>query len=205
LSWAAQSGGWIFEDDYDSELQYASRPPVPLHALDGTGSVIFAGTFSKVLFPALRLGYLVAPPQLAGAITRAKGSTDIASPHLHQAVLADFITEGHFERHIRKVRSLYQRRQELLVRLLRRHIGPSVEISKADAGMNLVLWLPRGHDDQAIADAGAAAGLDLLPLSRLTLQKEPGPRPGLLLGFGGIRESDLAEGAKKLAALFLEP
>ena len=201
LAWAASSGAWIFEDDYDSDIQFASRPPRPLYARDATGCVLLAGTFSKVLFPALRLGYLVAPVRVAQAIARMKHLADIASPHLHQAVLADFIAEGHFERHIRRMRVLYQGRQELLVRLLRKALGPSIDVSRADAGMNLVLWLPRNIDDAQVADAGAVVGLDLIPLSRLYLQRDPQPRSGLLLGFGGIREQDLVDGVAKLESL----
>lgn len=201
VEWAAASGAWVFEDDYDSELQYGSRPPLPLMARDKHGCVLLSGTFSKVLFPALRLGYLVAPPTVARAIAKLKHVSDISSPHLPQAVLTDFMAEGHYERHIRKMRALYQRRQALLVRLLRRRLGARVDVSRAEAGMNLVLWLPPTHDDRAIALAGRGIGLDLIALSGLYSGDAPAPRPGLLLGFGGIRESDLAEGVDKLATL----
>jgi GntR family transcriptional regulator/MocR family aminotransferase len=201
LEWAAASGAWVFEDDYDSELQYGSRPPLPLMARDKYGCVLLSGTFSKVLFPALRLGYLVAPPTVARAIAKVKHVSDISSPYLPQAVLTDFMAEGHYERHIRKMRALYQRRQALLVRLLRRRLGTRVEVSRADAGMNLVLWLPPTQDDREIALAGRAIGLDLIALSGLYSGDVPAPRPGLLLGFGGIRESDLADGVVKLASL----
>lgn len=201
LDWAARTGASIFEDDYDSELQYASRPPLPLMARDRRGCVLLSGTFSKVLFPALRLGYLVAPAPFARAIARAKGITDITTPYLQQAVLADFIAEGHFERHIRKMRAVYHRRHDLLVRLLGKELGSSVEISRGQAGMNLVVWLPPRHDDGAIAAAGQALGLDLIPMSALYLNHAPVPRPGLLLGFGGIRETDLVEGVEKLGEL----
>jgi GntR family transcriptional regulator/MocR family aminotransferase len=201
LSWAAGSGAWIFEDDYDSDIQFASRPQLPLYARDSRGCVLLAGTFSKILFPALRLGYIVAPVPVAQTIAKMKHLTDIASPYLPQAVLADFIDQGHFERHIRKMRAVYRRRQELLVRLLRKTLGRSIDVSRADAGMNLVLWLPREIDDVAVANAGRAVNLDLIPLSRLYLEHDPSPRPGLLLGFGGIREDDLIGGVSKLKSL----
>lgn len=199
LDWAAAAGAWIFEDDYDSELQFASRPPAPLRALDRTGRVILAGTFSKVLFPALRLGYIVADAPIARAIARARQVTDIATPLLPQAVLAEFIADGHFERHIRRMRSLYHDRQSLLVRLLRAALGSSIEIASTEAGLNLVIWLPPRMDDRDVAAAAAAAGVDVIAISTLRIQRDRSSRPGLLLGFGGVRDADLADGVSALA------
>ena len=123
LAWARAADAWILEDDYDSELRYASRPPAPLASSDTTGHVIFAGTLSKIIFPALRLGYLVVPSGLVEPFRRLRVLSDFASPYLLQATVAEFISEGHFERHIRRMRTLYQRRQELLVRMLQKRLA----------------------------------------------------------------------------------
>ena len=198
LEWAAERGAWIIEDDYDSEFRYATRPLRPLQSRDESGRVIFMGTFSKVLFPALRLGYLVVPAPLAEAVTSARQHIDFCPPYLTQATMADFIVEGHFERHIRRMRGIYSSRRLLLVRLLTRHLGALVDVDAPDAGMNLIVWLPAAANDQACASALGAAGIDALPVSRFSRRKL---RPGLLLGFSGIREPDLRTGAAKLASV----
>jgi GntR family transcriptional regulator/MocR family aminotransferase len=196
LAWARAANAWILEDDYDSELRYASRPPTPLWTLDPAGRVVFVGTLSKMMFPALRLGYLVVPPALLEPLRRLRLLSDFSSPHLLQAAVAEFIVEGHFERHIRRMRTLYQSRHELLVHVLRKRLGDRVAIASSDAGMNLVLWLPPHLDDQRVAAAAKAHDLDLLPLSALTVSHFH--RPGLLLGFGGIQEREIVEGVERL-------
>jgi GntR family transcriptional regulator/MocR family aminotransferase len=196
LDWAAETSSWILEDDYDSEFRYATRPLAPLQSLDRHGAVIFMGTFSKVMFPALRLGYLIVPPAAAAAFTTARLYVDFCPPYLTQATMADFITGGHFERHIRRMRGIYQSRRALLVRLLEHHFGGDVAVDAPDAGMNLILWLPEQVSDHAAAAAAGAAGLDALPISRFSIRRV---RPGLLLGFSGIREPDLRHGAARLA------
>src|SRR5258707_2557363 len=119
LKWAIDSGSWIFEDDYDSEFRFASRPIASLQGLDSHGRVIYLGTFSKVLFPALRLGYMVVPKDLVPIFAAVRDALDIFSPTLYQAVLADFIREGHFARHIRRMRMLYMERRRTLVNAIR--------------------------------------------------------------------------------------
>jgi GntR family transcriptional regulator / MocR family aminotransferase len=196
LAWARASDAWILEDDYDAELRYASRPPAPLWTLDPNGRVIFVGTLSKILFPALRLGYIVVPPPLVEAFRRLRVLSDFASPNLLQATVAEFITEGHFERHIRRMRTLYQRRQELLVHVLKKRLGDRVEVASSDAGMNLVVWLPPHLDDRLVVAEAKRHDLDLMPLSALTVAHHR--RPGLLLGFGGIQEREIVEGVDRL-------
>jgi GntR family transcriptional regulator/MocR family aminotransferase len=196
LAWARAADAWVLEDDYDAELRYASRPPAPLWTLDPDGRVIFAGTFSKILFPALRLGYLVVPPRLVDVFRRVRVLADFTSPYLLQAAVAAFITEGHFERHIRRMRTLYQRRQELLVHVLKRRLGGKIDVASADAGMNLVVWLPPSLDDRLVVAEAKRHGLDLMPLSALTVAHHR--RPGLLLGFGGISEREIVEGVDRL-------
>jgi GntR family transcriptional regulator/MocR family aminotransferase len=196
LGWARSANAWIFEDDYDSELRYASRPLAPLWTMDPNGRVVFVGTLSKIMFPALRLGYLVVPPGLVDAFRRARILSDMTSPYLLQAAMAEFIMEGHFERHIRRMRTLYQRRHELLVHLLKKRLGSRVDVANSEAGMNLVVWLPSHVDDREIAAEAKKHDLDLLPLSELTVAHQR--RPGLLLGFGGIQERDIVEGVDRL-------
>ena len=196
IAWARSANAWILEDDYDSELRYASRPPAPLWTMDPNGHVVFVGTLSKIMFPALRLGYMVIPPGLIEAFRRVRVLSDFTSPYLLQAAVAEFIREGHFERHIRRMRTLYQRRHELLVHLLKKRLGSRIEVASADAGMNVVVWLPSHLDDRAVAAEAKHYDLDLLPLSALTITHLR--RPGLLLGFGGIQEREIAEGVDRL-------
>jgi GntR family transcriptional regulator/MocR family aminotransferase len=198
LAWAREARAWIVEDDYDSEFRYASQPLAPLQSIDPHGCVVFIGTFSKVMFPALRLGYVVAPASLVPAFEITRRYSDFSPPGITQATMADFLTEGHFERHIRRMRAIYESRRLLLLRLLTQHLGTLVEIDAPDAGMNLIVWLPDEASDRAMADALARAGVDATPLSQFTRRKI---RPGLLVGYSGIREPDLREGAEKLAAV----
>jgi GntR family transcriptional regulator / MocR family aminotransferase len=197
LGWAAQRRAWILEDDYDSEFRYSTRPLASLQGLDASNCVIFTGTFSKVMFPALRLGYLVVPESLVDAVTVVRRHTDFCAPYFSQAVMADFMREGHFERHIRRMRSIYQARRELFVDLLRRECSGLLDVEAPDAGMNLIAWLPHGTSDRKISQALRASGLETLPLSSCVMQRRL--RPGLLLGFSGIREPDLREGVVRLA------
>src|SRR3984893_5394868 len=128
LNWAIRSGAWIIEDDYDSEYRFGSRPIASLQGLDTDGRVIYIGTFSKVLFPALRLGYVVVPRDLVAAFSAARDAGDIFSSILYQMVLTDFIGEGHFARHIRRMRMLYMERRRALVKALRLHFGDLLEV-----------------------------------------------------------------------------
>lgn len=198
LDWAHAARAWILEDDYDSEFRYATRPLPPLQSLDAHGSVVFVGTFSKAMFPALRLGYVVVPERLVPAFAAARRYADFCPPYLPQATMADFIADGHFERHIRRMRAIYQSRRALLVRLLERQLGSLVDVDAPDAGLNLIVWLPPGSRDRAIARALADEGIDVMPISQFTKRRL---RPGLLLGYSGIREPDLRRGVARFAAI----
>jgi GntR family transcriptional regulator / MocR family aminotransferase len=200
LQWAATSNAWIFEDDYDGEFRYASTPLSALQGLDEAGTVIYAGTFSKLMFPAMRLGYLVVPPALHDAFWKARMIAGFSSAYLEQAAMADFIGEGHFERHIRRMRVLYQSRQEMLVALLRRRLSGLVDVAPSDAGMNLTAWLRINVSDRRVAQVAAAHGVDLLPISAFAIGTPP--PSGLLLGFGGVREPELRDGVERLAKAF---
>jgi GntR family transcriptional regulator/MocR family aminotransferase len=197
LEWASRAGAWVLEDDYDSEYRYAGRPLAALQGLDREGRVIYLGTFSKVLFPALRLGYLVVPPDLVEAFVAARAMVDRHSPTLDQAALADFIAEGHFARHIRRMRGLYAERQAILVEAARQQLAGLLDVPPAEAGMHLVGWLPAGVDDVDASQRAAAHGVEAPPLSLYSL--EPLRRRGLLLGYTAVGEKEIREGVQRLA------
>jgi GntR family transcriptional regulator / MocR family aminotransferase len=197
LDWAQKSGSWIVEDDYDSEYRYESVPVPSLQGLDANARVIYIGTFSKVLFPSLRIGYLVIPEDLVAYFLLARRTIDIAPPYLQQAVLTDFIREGHFARHIRRMRLLYQERRTALVHALRKQFNSSLEVVGAEAGMHLLLMLPKTCSDLESARGAARQGLWVAPLSSCYLQAPA--QQGLILGFGGSRIEEIPQAVGRLA------
>ena len=197
LDWARKRGAWIVEDDYDSEFRYTGRPLESLQGLDEHGRVLYTGSFSKVLFPALRLGYLVAPEGLTGAFIAARALADRHSPVISQAVTAEFLAEGHFARHIRRMRSLYRERQEAMVAACRRELGGALSVPPAAAGMHLVGWLPAGRSDRAASRAAAALGVAAPAISDYVCGRFD--RPGLLLGYAGFNTRQIRDGVRKLA------
>jgi GntR family transcriptional regulator / MocR family aminotransferase len=199
LNWARRAGAWIIEDDYDSEYRFGGRPIASLQGLDSADRVIYLGTFSKVLFPALRMGYLVVPQDLVAVFRAARDAADIFPPVLYQRALTDFIREGGFARHIRRMRALYAERRECMVAALQHAFGygESFEILSAEAGMHLVLRLPRGMDDKVAGQRAAAAGIACVPLSVCCL--EPPERGGLILGYGGVDVERIEASVQRLA------
>jgi GntR family transcriptional regulator/MocR family aminotransferase len=200
LQWARRSGAWILEDDHDSEYRYASRPIAALQGLDAPGDagrVIYCGTFSRVLFPSLRLAYVVAPPRLVDGFLAAKAAVDRQSPAPDQAVLADLIQEGHFGRHIRRMRTLYLERLEALLAAVEQELAGLLEVPRPEAGMHAVGWLPAGCDDREAARRALAAGVEVRPLSGF--YHGPCPRGGLVLGYAGYPPSQLRAGVEALA------
>ncbi|HXW55754.1 MAG TPA: PLP-dependent aminotransferase family protein [Candidatus Cybelea sp.] len=181
LDWAQSTGAWVVEDDYDSEYRYESMPVASLQGLDRHSRVIYIGTFSKVLFPSLRLGYVVMPPDLVDRFMAVRNAMDICPSHLQQAVLADFITEGHFLRHIRRMRLLYGERRAVLVDSIRAEFGSSWQVTGAEAGLHVVLLLPRGLRDREICVRAAERKVWLWPLSPSYLRSPR--RQGFILGF----------------------
>src|SRR6184192_799028 len=194
---ARRARAWVLEDDYDSEFRYSSRPIPALQGLDQDGRVIYLGTFSKTLFPALRLGYAVVPADLVRPFTAVRSVLDVHSPVLEQAVLAEFITAGYFERHLRRMRALYAERQQVLLEEARRHLAGLVELAPSGAGLQCVGWLAPGLDDQAAARAAAAHDVDVTPVSRFALRRLS--RPGLLLSFGAFEPRQIRAGVQRLA------
>lgn len=202
LDWASENDALIIEDDYDSEFRYAGRPLAALQGLDRDGRVLYLGTFSKTIFPGLRLGCLVVPDALVDIFAAARSLIDLHSQLTDQAVLAEFITEGHFDRHLRKMRSLYKARQQVLVDEVQSSLSGAIEIEATDAGMHLVGWLQAGVDDRAIAETASANDLVATPLSRYYLRKPE--RGGLLLGYTGFNEKQIKTGVLKLASVFAD-
>jgi GntR family transcriptional regulator / MocR family aminotransferase len=196
LEWAHRTGAWIIEDDYDSEYRYESMPVASMQGLDWGARVIYIGTFSKTLFPSLRLGYLVLPPALVGRFLAVRQANDLSPSHLYQVALADFIRAGHFTRHIRKTRQLYMERRNALAQALREEFGQEIEILGAEAGMHLVITIPPGLSDQKIALNAAKEGLWLWPLSSAYVGRSV--RQGFILGFGGTKAEDMARHVRRL-------
>jgi GntR family transcriptional regulator/MocR family aminotransferase len=206
LRWARDAGAWIVEDDYDSEYRYASRPLASLQGLatdvgDG-GRVLYVGTFSKTLFPGLRLGYLVVPTALVDAFARARGVSGRHASGVEQAVLTDFLDGGHHARHVRRMRVLYEERRDVLLRGLAEQVGGVLEPMASDAGMHLVAYLPADRpadEDRTLVAHAQAAGIELRALTAYALG--PLPRGGLLLGFAACRPSEIRAGCRRLGAV----
>lgn len=198
LEWAASANAWILEDDYDSEFRYASRPFPSLQGLDRDGRVIYAGTFSKTLFPALRLAYVVAPPSLVDAFAAACVLGGRFAPSETQMVVTDFITEGHYDRHLRRMRNLYATRQQALVAYAGEYLSKWIEIAPATAGLHLVGWLrERGTNAFSIVERAANAGIELEALSACSSRRLL--RDAVLLGYGPFDERRLLAGTVQLA------
>jgi GntR family transcriptional regulator/MocR family aminotransferase len=197
LEWARVSGAYIVEDDYDSEFRYTGRPLASLQGQDRHGRVIYVGTFSKSLFPSLRLGYIVAPPDLVDAFVTARALADGHSALFTQAVLTDFIAEGGFARHIRRMRALYAERQDALLRAAKRELSGFLEISPSPTGIHLVGRLPRGVADSVVSDAASGQGVIAPPLSAYRVRSS---RQGaLLMGYGNVNPRQIRDGVRALA------
>ena len=181
LDWAKRSQAWILEDDYNSEYRYAGRPLPALQGLDNSENVIYLGTFSRSMFPAIRLGYLVVPPSLVDVFGAGRALLDRQSPTAHQVALAEFIDGGHYARHVRRMRTEYAARQAALVEAATSSLADIIELESAEAGMHLVGWLRPGLSDRAVESAAATVGVDVLALSHYTVG--PPQRGGLLFGY----------------------
>jgi GntR family transcriptional regulator / MocR family aminotransferase len=199
LRWAEKIGAHVLEDDYDSEFHYEGRPLPAVQGLDRSGRVLYVGTFSKVLFPSLRIGYLVVPRAMVPALAAVRWLTDCHSPNFEQEVLADFLSEGHFERHLRRSRARNASLRDALVEAFRESFGDRVLITGASGGIHLVAWL-RGVPASDLPDLrarAAARGVGVYPVEPHYMQ--PPREAGLLVGYGSLNEREARAGVRILA------
>ncbi|MGQ0640206.1 MAG: MocR-like pyridoxine biosynthesis transcription factor PdxR [Gemmatimonadaceae bacterium] len=195
LEWAREADAWIIEDDYDSEYRYSSAPLPSLRTLDVDGRVVYVGTFSKTLFPALRMGYVIVPPHLVDAFRAARGVSGRHAPGVQQAVLAAFLEGGHYERHLRRMRTLYQERRGALLDYGRARIG-HLDFRPHDGGMHVVARLTLPVADQTIVAEAQRAGIELTAVSAYSVKHR---QEGLLLGFAGYPSDRIAVACDQLA------
>jgi GntR family transcriptional regulator/MocR family aminotransferase len=203
LEWARRTGAVLFEDDYDSEYRYAGKPVPALQGLDRHGVVIFAGSFSKVLFPALRLGYLVVPPDLVERVTAVQSIRTRHAPTLTQAILCDFIAEGHFARHVRRMREVYAERRNALLDSARERLSGALAITGVEAGLQTAAWLTAGHDAMEVEALAAQRGVDVVALRHYADGRYR--RQGLHLGFAAVDVSEIRRGVRELASVLEGP
>jgi GntR family transcriptional regulator/MocR family aminotransferase len=202
LRWAARANAWIIEDDYDSEFRYASRPVGSLQGMDSDNRVIYLGTFSKVIFPALRLGYMVVPRELVDTFIRVRTALDILSPTLPQLVVNDFLRDGQFARHLRRMRAVYMGRRDALLEAIQEDAADVLTLGNTDAGLHVVAFLRDGIDDHEVVRRAASLGIHPSPLSSCYMG--PGARSGLLIGFGSSDEPVLRSAVRTLAGVIRE-
>jgi GntR family transcriptional regulator/MocR family aminotransferase len=192
LHWAHAQGAWIFEDDYDSQLQFSGRPLAALRSLDSAGHVVYSSSFNKMLFTSLRLGFLVLPPTLMEAMRAARSIVDRFPSVLDQATLCDFLAEGHMDQHMRRMRELYEERLTALARAVRRELDDVMQLAPIQAGLQVVAWLNKDIDEAAACRAAAAQGINSLELSKLTIDRSMPPALVLGVASSHVRASDRA-------------
>lgn len=197
LAWAKRTNTYIVEDDYDSEFRYSGRPVPALAGLDTNNRVLYVGTFSKVLYVSLRIGYLIVPPHLVHAFAHGKWLTDRHTPLLEQLVLADFINEGHLERHIRRMRKIYEERREALVRSLDQHFGDSVRVVGQSAGLHVLIEFVTDKSMKQIVERAAAVGVGLLPTMHVS-PTEHLKTVSFILCYGALTPEQIDEGIRRL-------
>ncbi|NEQ67497.1 MAG: PLP-dependent aminotransferase family protein [Symploca sp. SIO2D2] len=202
LAWAQKMGTMIIEDDYDSEYRYGERPIPALQGLAHSNSVLYIGTFSKMLFPSLRIGYLVVPQPLVNLLTRAKWLTDRHSPLLEQKVLVDFLNEGHLESYIRRMRNHYNQLRQVLVQALRTYLAQKVTILGEKAGIHVMVRLNTKLSDEEIIDRAAELGVCLVTAQPYYLENKP--RGEFIFGYAQLTSAQIQEGISKLALIVTE-
>ncbi len=196
LKWAREENRFILEDDYDSEYRYTGRPLSSLQGLDTDNRVLYVGTMSKVMFPGLRIGYLVVPPDLVDVFLSLRKDVDGHSPAVAEAALAEFISEGYLAAHIRRMRLLYEQRQETLVSLLQEKASEYLSVTPQESGMHVIAWTKPPLKDRDIETEARKAGLLLRCLSGF--YEKPTDKSGLLIGFAGTRAEDMPQLVDKL-------
>jgi GntR family transcriptional regulator / MocR family aminotransferase len=199
LQWAREENAWIFEDEYDGEFRYTGRPLAALRSMDGGDCVIYSSTFNKLLFPTLQLGFMVVPPRLAGPIAAAKSITDRFTSVLDQAILCDFISEGHLGTHIRRMREIYAGRLDILVNCVRTELEGFMDLSPARAGLQVVGMLSQGISAMEVHDLAFAQGIESVTLSCLAINKSL--PEALVLGFAAADSRAIRGGITCLAEI----
>jgi len=198
LAWARAAGSWVIEDDYDSEFRYGRQPVACLHGLDADGRVVYVGSFSKSLFPALRLGFLIVPPHLSEAMVGARRASDIHVPTLEQAALADFMISGHYERHLRRMRAEYRARLDAFVASAERHCRGALRLRPVSTGLHAVADVDA--PDAVVFKEAVARGVEVMPLSAFCADHRVRPANGIVLGFASVRPELYDDGFQRLAA-----
>jgi GntR family transcriptional regulator/MocR family aminotransferase len=197
LNWASRTGAFVIEDDYDSEYRFEGQPVPALQSLDNHSNVIFVGSFSKTLFPALRVGYVVLPPSLVHFFLGFRYETDFRNSSFDQAVLCDFIVDGHLARHLRRMRNLYAGRLGALIEGGKQHLAGLLDLSNVRAGLYTIGYLKNGMTSRQAEKLAAARGVEVLGVDRYTLRRSD-PK-ALLLGFAGFDEKAIRQGLIRLA------
>lgn len=197
LEWAKKAAAVVIEDDYDGEFRYEGRPVESMQGLDAEGRVIYVGTFSRTIFPALRIGYLVAPKSLAPALTAGKWLCDRHTATLEQETLAEFIAAGAYERHLRRARRLNAIRRRALLEAVNEYLGDRVRLTGHGSGAHVVLWLRARVAEEAVIERAAGKDVGVYGVARHFLQRPR--RTGLMLGYSRMREEDIREGVRRLA------
>ena len=196
LEWARRNNAVVVENDYDGEFHYQGRPLESLQGLDTEGRVLYLGTFSRTVFPALRIGYLIVPKSLAPAFTTAKWLCDQHSATLEQQTLAEFITSGMYERHLRRLRRRNTARREALVQAIQKYLGERVEVTGDGSGAHVVLWPRKPISEDTVIAQAASRGVGIYGISHSFLTHPS--RPGLMLGYSTMNEAEIREGIRLL-------
>jgi GntR family transcriptional regulator/MocR family aminotransferase len=196
LEWAKRKDAVVIEDDYDGEFRYEGQPLESLQGLDTEGRVIYVGTFSRTVFSALRIGYLIAPKSLVPSLTAAKWLCDRHTATLEQQTLAEFITAGMYERHLRRIRRRNSARRRALLDAIQKDLGSRVEVTGDGAGAHVVLWPGRRQPEEAIVSRAASRNVGVYGISRYFLARPS--QPGLMLGYSRLKEQEIREGIRRL-------
>lgn len=198
LKWCEENCGYIIEDDYDSEFRYKGKPIPSLQGLDTSGSVIYLGTFSKSFIPSVRMSYLVLPPSLMQRYQESCAIYKQTVSRLHQDTLYRFMKEGYWSRHINKMRTVYRKKHKTLLTAIANHMGGKVEIIGENAGLHILLKVKNGMSEADLIKTAYEGKVKVYPTSICYVQEEMGTFPSVLLGFGGLKESQIEEGIKLL-------
>lgn len=200
LEWASRKNAVIVEDDHDGEFHYEGRPLESLQGLDTEGRIVYVGTFSRTVFPALRIGYLIVPKSLARAFTGAKWLNDLHSATLEQQTLAEFITTGMYDRHLGRLRRRNTARRGALLEAIHRHLGARVEVTGDGSGTHIVLWPTKSASEEALVAHAASRGVGISGISHCFMTRYS--RPGIILGYSRLNEREIREGMRRLNEIF---